>query len=98
MKYECEKACTRMAIKRAKKSGDPEKGFQHIKQWGERHPNRDTKEITKYFRKWLKRQQLEQQAFEILSLSMEYNGEESEVLEQIKSADDNTLLKFINEN
>lgn len=43
------------------------------------------------------RQELEQAVFDILSLSMEHNGEEAEIWESINAATDEELRNFIAE-
>ena len=43
------------------------------------------------------REELEKKAFDILSLSMEYNGEDEEIWKETKATDSKTLLNFIKE-
>jgi hypothetical protein len=45
----------------------------------------------------MKRETLEQIAVDILSLSMEHNGEEDQIIEEVKNLSDEELQRFVNE-
>lgn len=55
MKYSDEIAAVKIAVKRAKKAGTIEAGFQHLKKWHDKHPTRNINAIIKCYKKAIKR-------------------------------------------
>lgn len=55
MIYKDEISATKTAIKRTIKARSPEAGFLYLKNWSEKHRNRNITEVQRIFKKWLKR-------------------------------------------
>ena len=59
MIYKDEIAAVKVAIKRTIKAGSPEAGFQYLKKWSEKHRNRNIIKVQRIFKKWLRKDFIE---------------------------------------